>query len=129
MRGRRAKKIMTVAAVTGISLCLFLSGAAAAFWSPEQAVHVNGNEIENSTLIIGTHLIHMSALTEELYSIAQKSAEDSMQNQMYYKSGLEAPGLISLRRRGWRTFPRRELRWRWRRLTGCIWNITRNRTA
>jgi len=88
LRGRRAKKIMTAAAVTGISLCLFLSGAAAAFWSPEQAVHVNGNEIENSTLIIGTHLIHLSALTEELYSIAQKSAEDSMQNQMYYKSEL-----------------------------------------
>ena len=79
MRGRRAKKIMTAAAVTGISLCLFLSGAAAAFWSPEQAVHVNGNEIENSTLIIGTHLIHMSALTEELYSIAQKYRQNFMQ--------------------------------------------------
>lgn len=79
---------MTAAAVTGISLCLYLSGAAAALWSSDQAVHVNGNEIENSTLVIGTHLIHLSALTEELYDIALKSAEDSMQNQIYYKSEL-----------------------------------------
>ena len=44
--------------------------------------------IENATLIIGTHLIHLSALTDELYEIALTTATDSDQQNMYYKSEL-----------------------------------------
>lgn len=88
MRGRRVRTVMAAAAMVGISLCLYLSGAAAALWSSDQAVHIDGNEIENSTLIIGTHLIHLSGLTEALYKIAQESAQASMQNKTYYKSEL-----------------------------------------
>ncbi len=37
-----------------------------AVWNEEEAVHVTPSEIEDSTLAIGTHLIHLSALTDEL---------------------------------------------------------------
>lgn len=54
----------------------------------ENAVHIQANSIENSTLIVGTHLIHISALNDELYDIAVKSGEASGQNRIYYKSEL-----------------------------------------
>lgn len=59
-----------------------------AVWNEEEAVHVTPSEIEDSTLVIGTHLIHLSALTDELYEIASDSAEESGQGEIYYKSEL-----------------------------------------
>ena len=59
-----------------------------AVWNEEAAVHITPSEIENSTLAIGTHLIHLSALTNELYEIASDSADDSGQTEIYYKSEL-----------------------------------------
>ena len=59
-----------------------------AVWNEDEAVHVTPSEIENSTLAVGTHLIHLSALTNELYEIAQDSADESGQNRIYYKSEL-----------------------------------------
>ena len=58
------------------------------FWDEEKAVHIKAGEIENSTLAIGSHLIHLSALTDSLYEIANTSAEESGQGQIYYKSEL-----------------------------------------
>lgn len=59
-----------------------------AVWNEKDAVHIKADEIENSTLIIGTHLIHLSSLTDSLYDIAQDSAADSGQSNIYYKSEL-----------------------------------------
>ncbi len=53
-----------------------------------RSVHMQDSQIENSTLIIGSHLIHISALTDELYKIAQESANEFNQSQIYYKSEL-----------------------------------------
>ncbi len=53
-----------------------------------EAVHINPAEIEAGTLIIGTHLIHISALSESVYSIAGDSATTSGQSNRYYKSEL-----------------------------------------
>ena len=58
------------------------------FWDEDRAVHIKAKDIETSTLAIGTHLIHLSALTDSLYEIAEQSAEDSGQDQIYYKSEL-----------------------------------------
>lgn len=44
--------------------------------------------IEDSTLFIGTYLIHLQALTDELYAKALESASDSNQMKVYYKSEL-----------------------------------------
>ena len=44
--------------------------------------------IESGMLFIGTHLIHVQGMTEELYEMALKSAETSMQQEVFYKSEL-----------------------------------------
>ena len=59
-----------------------------AFWNETSAVHINAEEIEDSTIAIGTHLIHLSAITDSIYEVAQSSAEESGQSQIYYKSEL-----------------------------------------
>lgn len=56
--------------------------------SEENAVHIDPNEIEAGTLIIGTHLIHISALNESIYFIATESANQNGQYQSYYRSEL-----------------------------------------
>ena len=58
------------------------------FWDEERAVHIKSGSIESSTLAVGTHLIHLSALTDSIYELAEKSAEESGQDQIYYKSEL-----------------------------------------
>ena len=59
------------------------SGAA---FQEDDAVHIDPDKIEESTLIIGTHLIYLGALTDKLYETAIQSSEESGQNTMYYKS-------------------------------------------
>lgn len=75
----------------------------------DRAVHIRPAEIENSTLIIGTHLIYLYGLNEELYSLAMDSASASGQSRIYYKSELsdgawfditEANSLGEIRDRG-----------------------------
>lgn len=51
-------------------------------------VFKQSNTIENSVLFIGTHLIHMQALTDELYEVAMDTATDADQHNIYYKSEL-----------------------------------------
>ncbi len=72
-----------------LALALLLRGLyVQGFWDESRAVHIKAKDIESSTLAIGTHLIHLSALTDSIYEIAEKSAEDSGQDQIYYKSEL-----------------------------------------
>lgn len=76
-------------------LCVSIVGGAAVRAALEndkstsiRSVHMQDSQIENSTLVIGSHLIHISALTDELYQIAQESANEFNQSQIYYKSEL-----------------------------------------
>ncbi|MDR1572714.1 MAG: hypothetical protein LBS24_00190, partial [Clostridiales Family XIII bacterium] len=59
-----------------------------AVWDESTAVHINPAGIENSTLIIGTHLVYLGVLTDTLHETAQASADESGQNNIYYKSEL-----------------------------------------
>lgn len=52
------------------------------------SVHIRADEIEDSTLIIGTHLIYLGAMNDQIYEIAMESAEDASQFKRYYKSEL-----------------------------------------
>ena len=78
------------ALVVALSLILVFSAflVVSAVFNEEEAVHINPSEIEDSTLVVGTHLIHLSALDDTIYEVAQKSAEESGQNNVYYKSEL-----------------------------------------
>lgn len=75
--------LLALAALAGVT--------AYAVWNEEHAVQFNAAQyggVESSTLLIGTHLIHLSALTDQVYEIAQKSADESGQNRLFYKSEL-----------------------------------------
>lgn len=60
----------------------------AIFDGDTQAVHINPSDVEDSTLIIGTHMIHISSLSDEIYDVAMETAKESGQLDMYYKSEL-----------------------------------------
>jgi len=59
-----------------------------ALFDTSKAVHINPDEIDDSTLIIGTHLIYLHSMTDDIYDVALQSASDSNQNKRYYKSEL-----------------------------------------
>ncbi|MDR2088923.1 MAG: hypothetical protein LBP73_06175, partial [Clostridiales Family XIII bacterium] len=83
---KHKKKIMLALAI----VLVLTMGAlfSSAVWDESSAVHIDPNAIENSTLIVGTHLIHISALTNTIYNTAQASANESGQGNTYYKSEL-----------------------------------------
>lgn len=88
-RAGRLRRLIAGAAVVAVIGTLVLGGLyAQGFWDDSRAVHIKPGEIEDSTLAIGTHLIHLSALNDSIYEIAEKSAEESGQNQIFYKSEL-----------------------------------------
>ena len=84
------RRIVSILLAAALAAGLLATGTlyARGFWNEERAVHIKSADIESSTLAIGTHLIHLSALTDSLYEIAEQSAEDSGQDQIYYKSEL-----------------------------------------
>lgn len=88
--GRKKRRKLAVILVVGLVIATsgYTYPLAKAVFQQEDAVHIQAESIENSTLIIGTHLIHISAMNDELYYIAVKSAESSGQNDIYYKSEL-----------------------------------------
>ena len=82
-------KIWIIAGVClALAIAMIAPGVVLAIFSEETSVHIDPSEIENSTLIIGTHLIHLSALTDAIYDIASDSAIESGQTKIYYKSEL-----------------------------------------
>lgn len=88
-RAARIRWLAAGAVVLAVIGGLVLRGLyARGFWDESRAVHIKPREIENSTLAIGTHLIHLSALNDSIYEIAEKSAEESGQSQIFYKSEL-----------------------------------------
>ena len=82
--------LIKTALVLVLSLTLAFSAfmVVSAVFNEDEAVHITPSEIEDSTLIVGTHLIHLSALDDTIYEVAQKSAQESGQNNVYYKSEL-----------------------------------------
>lgn len=92
MKGRMINKKKKYIFLAGL-LAVFLAVTGvmvvrAVFDGDTDAVHINPDDIENSTLIIGTHLIHISVLTDELYDTAMETVKLSGQTDMYYKSEL-----------------------------------------
>lgn len=88
----KKKKLITMAAALCIAVVLAL-GVSKGIWvqalfDETAAVHINASEIEEGTLLIGTHLVHISAVGDEIYEIADASASESGQMNRYYKSEL-----------------------------------------
>lgn len=88
--GQRKKKIKIFLGIVVVMLVVFLARPAItkAIFNESTAVHIDASSIENSTLVIGTHLIYLYSMNDELYEIASESAQDSGQDRIYYKSEL-----------------------------------------
>lgn len=87
----KKRKRALAAVLAAVCLGLFVWNTpllVSALWDESAAVHIQPAEIESATMIVGTHLIHLSALNDQLYEIATASAEESGQQQVYYKSEL-----------------------------------------
>lgn len=82
------KKKIWIVMLFLIALALSFSVAVSAFWNKDEAVNIKASDIENSTLAIGTHLIYLGSMTDEIYEIAKDSAQESQQTNIYYKSEL-----------------------------------------
>lgn len=84
----RAATAAMIAALAMVSAVCFGKNAVMALFDQNKAVHIKPSEIENATLIIGTHLIYLHSMNEGIYGIAVQSAADSGQDKRYYKSEL-----------------------------------------
>lgn len=94
-RQLRFRPVMTGSVIICILIFLavlylrpYFGTVTAALFNAEEAVQIEPNTIESSTLIIGTHLIYLHALHDEIYAIAVESASSSGQDKRYYKSEL-----------------------------------------
>lgn len=69
---------------------LYFSGenTSYAMFDEASAIHILPEEIGETTLAVGTHLIHLDTADDTIYKIAAESAEQSGQTEMYYKSEL-----------------------------------------
>ena len=87
----RHRRLIGLTAAAAVLIGLMAWVFSGAVWNEEDAVQFTAakfDSIEDSTLLIGTHLIHLSALNDSIYEVAQASAEESGQNSIYYKSEL-----------------------------------------
>lgn len=84
----KSRRILALAGATALIAIAVTTVLVRGIWNENTAVHVVPSEIESSTLAIGTHLIHLSALNDNLYELATASAQESNQTSVYYKSEL-----------------------------------------
>lgn len=84
------KKWRLVIFFVAVMIVTTMIGAVAvrALMKDEDTVHIKNSDVEMSTLIIGTHLISLGAITDEVYDIAVKTQSQSNQSSIYYKSEL-----------------------------------------
>ena len=90
------KKRLTAALAAVLAVIVLLAGIPAiqarAEFDVSTAVrfrnYKQSHTIENSVLFIGTHLIHIQAMTDQLYEKVVQSQSDSDQDVVYYKSEL-----------------------------------------
>ncbi len=78
-----AAKLVIIAAIV---LAMGTTTLSYALIDETNSVHINASEIEDATLIIGTHLIYLGSMNDQIYEAAMKSAEESNQYNRYYKS-------------------------------------------
>ncbi len=90
-KGRKITAIILTAAAVAAGALRFALPSQAVF-DESSAVRYSefaaSHEIEDSTLFIGTYLLHTQSLTDELYEKALDSASESGQSGVYYKSEL-----------------------------------------
>lgn len=90
MKGKLRGKPLFRAMLTAAAILVAIGGSALTFAMIDDtnSVHIRADEIEDSTLIIGTHLIYLGAMNDQIYETAMESAQEASQFKRYYKSEL-----------------------------------------
>lgn len=89
----KKKKILIAITAVAVSLLLAVQAfSSLAVYSDNDSagktVTRSNSQIGQSTLIIGTYLINLNGLTDQVYELAMDSAENFNQTELYYKSEL-----------------------------------------
>ncbi len=87
---REKKRIGLTTVLTAVIALLIIGGSVLTFAMIDDtnSVHIRAKDIEDSTLIVGTHLIYLGAMNDQIYDIAMESASEANQYKRYYKSEL-----------------------------------------
>lgn len=95
IRKKKKKKSMAYMGISIAAFLMLLGIGIYAVAAPNDetsltpaSVHIKSGDIENATLAIGSHLIYIGAMTDEIYQIAYDSASTFSQSNLYYKSEL-----------------------------------------
>ncbi|MGN1230434.1 MAG: hypothetical protein ACI4TP_00895 [Anaerotignum sp.] len=86
----KKKRTALTTMLTAVIALLIIGGSVLAFAmiDDSNSVHIRAKQIEDSTLIVGTHLIYLGAMNDQIYEIAMDSAAEANQYNKYYKSEL-----------------------------------------
>lgn len=90
VKGTKAKRALCLL-LCAVLIGIFIkenTNVRAAIGNEEEGVSVSDATIENSTLVVGSYLIHINGMSDEVYDLAQESANTFNQHKMYYKSEL-----------------------------------------
>ena len=84
MKKRRIglKSMMKLAIVIAVLLAIGGTTLSYALIDETNSVHIDAGEIEDSTLIIGSHLIYLGSMKDEIYQIAMDSAAEANQRRI-----------------------------------------------
>ena len=76
--------------IPAVVAALLIGGSAMTFAMIDEtnSVNIDADDIEDSTLIIGSHLIYLGSMKDQIYQIAMDSAAEANQYKRYYKSEL-----------------------------------------
>lgn len=89
---KRIIPAIVLIALIAIGAVLYMRSRVSAVFDETKAMrfgpYSRSHTIENKTLLIGTYLIHLQGLTDELYTQAVESGSEAGQDQIYYKSEL-----------------------------------------
>ncbi len=93
---RGSKKLKKIFIIPVCTVIIVATGVLTTFYmqnvraliNDEDTVHVSDSQIGMSSLIVGTHIMYLGAVTDELYAIAMQSAEQAGVYEKYYKSEL-----------------------------------------
>ncbi len=89
---KKKKILIAITAVAVSALLAVQAFSSLAVYSDNDSagktVTRSNSQIGQSTLIIGTYLINLNGLTDQVYDLAKDSAENFNQTEMYYKSEL-----------------------------------------
>lgn len=88
MKGKKIKKKTWLKIFAVVAVVFTISGVTSILAMPDEtnAVHIDAFQVEDSTLIIGSHLIYLGSMNDSIYEIASESAKEYNQHNIYYKS-------------------------------------------